>query len=120
MNNITLFLVSLWLFLLIVGQMLFKYVSIQLNMKDFSAFAVSLICNVKFWLAISIYGVATVLWVIILRQIPLSKALPFTALSFILIPILSKHLWHENIHWHYWLGVLCIVLGLAITTNSVK
>ncbi len=63
-------------------------------------------------LALVIYGVATVLWVYLLSEVPLSRAFPFNALAFGIVPLLGWWLFGEFIGPNYVAGMVLIGSGL--------
>ena len=69
-------------------------------------------------LAIAIYGVATLLWIHILRSVPLTKAYPFMALSFVIVPLGSVLFFSEQVRLQYVVGTALIVAGVVVTTYS--
>jgi len=69
-------------------------------------------------LAIGIYGLATLLWIYVLRTVPLTKAYPFMALSFVIVPIGSILFFSEQVRLQYVIGTALIVAGVVITTLS--
>lgn len=97
--------------LLAVGQVLFKKAAIASLGRDMP-FAL-----LSGWMiaALTLYSVATALWVWILRSVPLSEAYPFTALGFIFVPLLSKFLFGDVIEARYWMGTTLIMAGIAVT-----
>jgi drug/metabolite transporter (DMT)-like permease len=66
---------------------------------------------------IFIYGVSTLLWVYLLSGVELSKAYPFFAMSFILVPMLSWLWFGEPLDKFYFAGMLCILVGVILTTR---
>ncbi len=71
------------------------------------------------WLlaALVLYGAATVLWVIILRTVPLSLAYPFAALGFVIVPVAGAVFFGEPITWQTVLGAGLIVAGILVTVG---
>lgn len=65
--------------------------------------------------ALATYGGATVLWVWLLREVPLNRAYPLFALSFLFVPLLGGAVVGEHADARYWIGVGVIVLGIWIT-----
>ncbi len=120
LNIYEILLLFFWLSLLAAGQICFKYTAIDLELNSFNQLFESLFFNKIFWLAIVLYTVATILWIIILESMPLSRALPFSALSFIVVPLASKFLFNENFYWHYWVGILLILAGIWVANDAVK
>ena len=70
-----------------------------------------------FGFAMFIYGVATLLWISLLRYVPLNKAYVFMALSFVLVPIASYFVFREHITVGYWIGVALIVSGVIVAAK---
>lgn len=67
--------------------------------------------------AFFIYGLATLLWISLLRYVPLNKAYVFMALSFVLVPIASFFLFKEQVSLGYWIGVGLIVSGVIVASK---
>ena len=106
--------------LLSCGQMLFKYTAASTpQLTSFSSFF-ALFLNIWFWISIFLYGSATLLWIYILQQIPLSIAYPFVALGFVVVPLGSWALFNEQINLYYAAGVAFIICGLVIITTMVQ
>lgn len=64
--------------------------------------------------ALAIYGTATILWIYVLRHVPLSQAYPFMALSFVLVPLASWLFFGETLGLRYWIGAGLLLSGMAI------
>ena len=96
--------------MLSAGQILFKKAAVASNLTPgLSGF-------ISPWLlgAICLYGLATILWVWILKTIPLSIAYPFSALGFIIVPVAAIYLFGETISLKYIIGGSLIVSGILI------
>lgn len=107
-------------FLLASGQILFKYSAQSApEFNDVSAI-LSLVRSPSMWAALILYGFATLLWVYLLQQIPLSKAYPFVALGFVLVPLAGQFLFGEIVPRIYWLGVMLILVGIFFTGMTSK
>jgi drug/metabolite transporter (DMT)-like permease len=93
------------------GQLLFKVTANNLH-------GLSLVGNGKalaiLAVALAIYGLATIGWILVLRQAPLSRAYPIMALSFVLVPLASHFLLGERISLQYGIGVALLVSGLVL------
>ena len=99
---------------LAVGQLLFKLVA---GRADWSRPGETLALDPALWLALIFYGGATVLWVWILKQVPLTLAYPFVAVGFILVPFGAWAFFGEPITWRYTAGVGLIVAGVVLTAT---
>lgn len=72
----------------------------------------------SFWLALLLYGTATLLWLHVLRVLPLSRAYPFAALGFVLVPVAGVVFFRETISKVYVLGMLLILGGIMVISAS--
>ncbi len=98
---------------LATGQILFKMVASNL---EFSLLGlVNGLFNVKFILAIIVYFTATIMWLFVLKTIPLRVAYPFVALSFFIVPILAHFLLGESINWNTFAGSGLILIGIWVS-----
>jgi drug/metabolite transporter (DMT)-like permease len=96
------------------GQLLFKKAGIEIQETgNFISCRLSIIMGV----AITIYGLTTLLWISLLRQVDLHKAYIFMALSFLLVPIGSHFIFREHITTGYLIGAIIVVIGLIIATK---
>jgi multidrug transporter EmrE-like cation transporter len=103
--------------LLSCGQILFKYTAATSPALASVEGLIGLFFNLWFWAALVLYGIATLIWIFILQQVPLSLAYPFVALGFILVPLASHFLFKEPINLYYVLGTLLIIGGLGVITT---
>jgi drug/metabolite transporter (DMT)-like permease len=96
------------------GQVLFKY-----SATRYSALSSPLLLFLKwpFLLALAVYAVTTIGWVLVLRTAPLSRAYPFMALSFVVVPFLSWIFFKEPLSLKYLLGIVAIVGGIILTVK---
>jgi drug/metabolite transporter (DMT)-like permease len=99
------------------GQMLFK-----LAARSFSSSETLLrgILSPYLVVGLALYFVVTVAWVWQLSMIDLSRAYPFMALTFIVVPFLSTLVLGETTGTRYWLGIACIILGILIVQSDVS
>lgn len=107
-------LIGLCLFgvLLASGQVLFKVAGREANLIRHWSEIVDLIMTPWLWAALIVYGIATLLWVILLQRVPLSRAYPFAALGFVLVPAAASWLFGERITLQYVFGATLIVVGI--------
>lgn len=111
-------LLVLFSIIIAIGQLLFKKTSQHLS-GDFNLqMLVDLLTNLWFITAVFFYGAATLLWVYILKDTPLSFAYPFVALGFIIIPVASWFIWNEPISFQYAVGTALILSGIFIIVKS--
>ncbi|HXP30752.1 MAG TPA: EamA family transporter [Stellaceae bacterium] len=60
------------------------------------------------------YGVSAVLYIIVLKKIPLSRAYPTVALSYAVVAIAAHFLWHERIGFSQIAGIAFIWGGILL------
>lgn len=94
------------------GQVLFKMTSQKLvnNSDKFH----TILFEPLFILALIIYGSATLLWLYVLKTVPLIYAYSFMALTFVLVPLLASIWLGEAVTLKYAIGVVLIMAGLLI------
>ena len=63
-------------------------------------------------------GTSMLLWVLVLRKLPLTLAHPFTGAVFILVPLASHALWKEPLPRTRILGILVIIAGIYFVAQS--
>lgn len=68
----------------------------------------------RLWLGLSLFGVSSLFWMVVLSRIPLSVAYPFVGISYILIVLLSSVILHEHVPGLRWVGVLVVAAGITI------
>jgi drug/metabolite transporter (DMT)-like permease len=97
------------------GQLLFKRVSIEIK-----AVGTWLDASVLIYagLAFAIYAGATLLWIHVLRGVDLSRAYPFMALSFVVVPIASSWMYGDRLSTVYFVGVALICAGVVVISRS--
>src|SRR5262245_48737053 len=93
-----------------VGQILFKRSAQQLDTRG--QWWLELLGVPALWAALALYAGATILWVRILTTVPLSRAYPFAALAFVLVPAAGQLLFNEPINARYALGSALIIIGV--------
>jgi len=98
-----------------IGQVLFKQVAVNYNKTE----------NLFEWGVLGILMVAAILyvtstgiWVWALRSVELSKAYPFFALGFVLVPLIGAWAFGEVLNLKYGVGVILIMAGVVMTSTS--
>ena len=106
------FLILLTIILISVGQVLFK--SAAMDIKNIDIFS---LLQPKLILALCVYGIATILWIAILRFTPLVLAYPFFGLAFLIVPVLSWYWMNESINVSTLVGGAIILIGIWISVS---
>lgn len=114
----SIFQLSLILFtvlLLSVGQILFKLASDDIVLNP--AGLLPSLLSFKLVVAFTVYSVATILWLIALKDVPLRMAYPFAALAFFIVPTLAHFLLGETLGWNTYVGASIIALGVIVSVS---
>ena len=105
-------LILLTVVLLSVGQLLFKMAAMDMKNIDISS-----LLQPKLILALCVYGIATILWIAVLRYTPLVLAYPFVGLAFLIVPVLSWFWMDEQISLNTIVGGAVILIGIWIAVS---
>jgi drug/metabolite transporter (DMT)-like permease len=108
---------GLYVAILSSGQLLFKKAAQSTGTISGIGDVRLLFANYWLWIALILYGVATVLWVAILQRVPLSTAVLFNALCFVLVPLAAAFFFGENVGWRHMAGIALIVTGLVVVAR---
>lgn len=108
---------ALYVAILSGGQLLFKQAALNSAQVNALSDLRHLVLNGWIWAAVILYGVATLLWVTILQRVPLSTAILFNALCFVLVPIAAAALFGESLGWRHAIGGALIVTGLVVVAR---
>jgi drug/metabolite transporter (DMT)-like permease len=99
------------------GQLLFKLAATH-SMRATTLPPIFAYLNPYLLGGLVLYGSLTLLWIWILRSVPLSKAYPFVALSFLFTPLLSKLVLGESLSTGYFAGLFLIAAGVIVTVRA--
>ena len=65
-----------------------------------------------------LYGVSTLLWLVIISKADLSFAYPMIALGYVVTAFLARLYFNENITLMKWLGILLILGGVLLISKA--
>ena len=102
--------------LIAMGQILFKITSTtagDVSLRGLLALAI----NPVLISALALYGFGTVVWIYVLRSVPLTIAYSFMGLTFCFVPLLAHVFFGEPLTLRYALGTALIFAGL-LTINT--
>jgi undecaprenyl phosphate-alpha-L-ara4N flippase subunit ArnE len=71
-----------------------------------------------FLVGVSSLGLSMLLWVQVLRKVPLTIAHPLTGTVFVIVPLASHYLWGEPLPPTRVLGVLVILAGMVLVARG--
>lgn len=106
------------LFFTTAAQVFFKLAG--LNTIEQTGFTDAWILNLWLWAAFAAYTVSVAFWLFALRYLPLSLAYPWTAMVYVLVPLISWILFNDVLSLRYLLGMTCIVGGIFITNSGMS
>ncbi len=98
------------------GQVLFKMASERTGGADIAGLA-GLLTNPFLIIALAIYGLGTIIWIYLLKSVPLSFAYPFMALTFCLVPLLAWQFLGEPLSWRQGFGTMLVMAGLVVIAS---
>jgi drug/metabolite transporter (DMT)-like permease len=96
-----------------IGQVLFKLAAAGFGGSE--PFVRQLLFNKYLIAALVVYGLATGLWVALLRQVPLHVAYPFVAMAFFFVPLMAHWVLGEPLRWQTLTGASVIFVGVWIS-----
>ena len=98
---------------LAAGQVLFKFAAGGIQINEPRSFL-----SVALLVAVAVYGIATVMWLLVLSRVPLSVAFPFYGVTFLLVPLLAAMFLREPLRMQTLLGGVVILAGVAISARG--
>ena len=99
-----------------IGQILFRVAAQRIDAQRWVA---TLVGNAWLWSALVVYGLATVLWVHVLRTAPLGRVYPLFALAFVVVPVLERLVLGAPLRRQSLLGGALIVIGVAVSVRGL-
>ena len=98
---------------LALGQILFKMAANALQ-GGYSVWQPQVLVCLCF--AFGLYGVTSLAWVWVLRDLALSRVYPLMALAFVMVPLAARLQFGEVLDSRYFMGMGLIVAGVVLTT----
>ncbi len=73
------------------------------------------------WLGLALLclGGAMLLWLQVLRTLPVGLAYPMLSMNFIWVTLAARWLWHEPVSRRHWLGIACIIGGILLLSRGI-
>jgi multidrug transporter EmrE-like cation transporter len=102
------------------GQILFKLAAGRIDRfsaTDWKSYA-GLLGNGYLVVGVFVYALTAILWVLVLRSAPLSRAYPFMALSFLLVPAAGPIIFKEPFSWSLPVGGTLILMGIVVIARA--
>jgi uncharacterized membrane protein len=104
--------------LMAIGQIFFKKSSIFIEQNPQLPFLMKYLQN--FWLygGLSIFGVATLLWIKTMSLGKLSTLYPIQSIAYILVAIFAFFIFEEKLNFTNMLGMLVIIAGVFLVSQK--
>ena len=96
------------------GQILFKFAAEKINIENQGLIG-AFVLNPALLIALTVYAVATLCWLIVLKGVPLRLAYPFVALGFFIVPLMSHFFLGEPLRWSSFAGAAIIMTGVYVS-----
>jgi undecaprenyl phosphate-alpha-L-ara4N flippase subunit ArnE len=101
-----------------VAQLSLKYgLHLSKPSSEASASIRNLVLSRYFVIWFICYVFMTLLWLYVLRTVPLSQAFPVLGLMYALVPIASHYLLKEKVVFSQWLGISIIISGVILVVH---
>lgn len=100
-----------------LGQLLFKTVGTRLGSSGFEVLLEDYKAAGLLLLALSLYGISTLGWVLALRNVPLTTAYLFMSLSFVIVPTLAWWWLGEPVSARFIAGSVLIICGIVLAAG---
>lgn len=106
--------------LLAGGQFLFKGAGLAIADRPLAGVIWTLATLPGFYLALAIYGIATIMWIFVLSRVPLTQAYPWMSCATVVVPLLGCLFYDERVSPIFWVGVALTLGGLLLTQLGVS
>ena len=103
--------------LIAFGQFLFKMAGRELT-ANMGRDLWNIAFNPYFIGAMALYGISSFLWVIAISKTDISRAYPFMASGFVIVPIIGYFLLNETLNPMFFMGTALIVGGILVISYS--
>jgi len=104
-------------FLISIGQILFKLASRNMSFESIGNWISGIFGNFFLISGLILYFFTTILWISLLRVTDLKVAYPIMALVFIIVPVLAKFFLDEKVGTNTFIGGVFILIGIAISVR---
>lgn len=65
-----------------------------------------------------LYGISSLVWMMIISRVPLSLAYPMISIGYVVVVVLSRVLFHEHVSAMRFAGTLVICAGVVLISRS--
>ena len=74
----------------------------------------------RLWAGLTLFGISSVFWLVVLSRVPLSLAYPVVGLSYIFVVAMARVMFGEHVPPLRWVGAVVVAIGIAIIGFSSK
>lgn len=114
-----LFLIVVGVFLSSIGSIFLKLGSVKLNFEKASlGIFKQIFFNWEILIGIFCYFIPVLIWIFLLKRMPLTSLQPLFSLIYIATPILSVYFLGVRVGMNYWVGVTFIIIGISVIARS--
>lgn len=111
-------LLAIAIFLNVAGQLLLKRAAMVGGSSQAEGAALQSFLSPWFFGGCGSLGASMLLWVIVLRRLPLTLAHPMTGVVYILVPVVSHVLWNEPLPAIRVAGISVIIFGVYLVARG--
>jgi drug/metabolite transporter (DMT)-like permease len=86
----------------------------SLSAESFKAIA----SNLVVWGGLALFALSAVAWLFVLSRTSLSFAYPFASLTYLLIVLVDRFVFHEEVPAARWAGVVLIMAGIILVART--
>jgi len=97
------------------GQVMFKQLGLAIRGQPVFDGLLTLVRHPALYAVLTIYGLATLLWIWILSRVPLMQAYPWVALGTAIVPLMGWYFFGERVAPTFWFGLALILIGMFLT-----
>lgn len=106
--------------MLAAGQFLFKRTGLAIQNRPLAESVRVLATFPSFFLALALYGCATVLWIYALSRVPLTAAYPWIAATSVAVPLIGYLFYGEQVTLLFWAGLALMIAGFVLTQLGLQ
>lgn len=117
MNKSYFFLIANVLFL-VIGQILWKLSFNKNPLVISSEGIIRLIKDPLIWGGLFLFGIATLLWFVVLSNLNLSVAYPLQSISYVIGIIVAIIIFKEDVILVQWIGLALILIGVYLVSRT--
>jgi drug/metabolite transporter (DMT)-like permease len=78
----------------------------------------TLVKSPTFLMALVLYGASVLSWVTVLRRVPLTTAIPFVALMYVVVPLAAWRLFGDTLTWRMMAGMGLVIAGILVVVRG--